>query len=43
MSTKALFGILLFQSPALGFLSRESGGVVYGRSFFVGASYKFRK
>jgi len=31
----ALFGILLFQSPALGFLSRESGGVVYGRSFFA--------
>jgi phosphate transport system permease protein len=31
----ALFGILLFQSPALGFLSREAGGVVYGRSFFA--------
>jgi phosphate transport system permease protein len=31
----ALFGILLFQSPALGFLSREPGGVVYGRSFFA--------
>jgi phosphate transport system permease protein len=31
----ALFGILLFQSPALGFLSRESGGIVYGRSFFA--------
>jgi phosphate transport system permease protein len=31
----ALFGILLFQSPALGFFSREAGGVVYGRSFFA--------
>jgi phosphate transport system permease protein len=31
----ALFGILLFQSPALGFLSQTSGGVVYGRSFFA--------
>jgi phosphate transport system permease protein len=31
----ALFGILLFQSPALGFLSRSSEGVVYGRSFFA--------
>jgi phosphate transport system permease protein len=31
----ALFGILLFESPALGFLSRSSGGVVFGRSFFA--------
>ncbi|HEY2260022.1 MAG TPA: ABC transporter permease subunit [Solirubrobacteraceae bacterium] len=34
----ALFGVLLFESPALGFLSRMSGGVVYGRSFFAGAA-----
>ena len=31
----ALFGTLLFESPALGFLSQTSGGVVYGRSFFA--------
>jgi phosphate transport system permease protein len=32
----ALFGVLLFQSPALGFLSRTTdAGVVYGRSFFA--------
>jgi phosphate transport system permease protein len=31
----ALFGILLFESPALGFLSRSSGGIVFGRSFFA--------
>ena len=31
----ALFGTLLFESPALGFLSRSSGGVVFGRSFFA--------
>jgi phosphate transport system permease protein len=31
----ALFGLLLFQSPVLGFLSRTSGGVVFGRSFFA--------
>jgi phosphate transport system permease protein len=31
----ALFGILLFQSPALGFFSRSSQGVVFGRSFFA--------
>lgn len=31
----ALFGTLLFSSPALGFLSRTSGGVVFGRSFFA--------
>jgi phosphate transport system permease protein len=31
----ALFGVLLFQSPALGFLSYKAEGVVYGRSFFA--------
>jgi phosphate transport system permease protein len=31
----ALFGTLIFSSPALGFLSRTSGGVVFGRSFFA--------
>ncbi len=31
----ALFGSLIFSSPALGFLSRTSGGVVFGRSFFA--------
>src|SRR6202030_3826191 len=31
----ALFGILIFSSPVLGFLSRTSGHVVYGRSFFA--------
>lgn len=31
----ALFGTLLFSSPALGFLSRTSGGVMFGRSFFA--------
>jgi phosphate transport system permease protein len=31
----ALFGTLIFQSPALGFLSETSGGIVYGRSFFA--------
>ena len=31
----ALFGIILFQSPVMGFLSRTSGGVVFGRSFFA--------
>lgn len=35
----ALFGTLLFQSPALGFLSRTTDtGVVYGRSFFAAAA-----
>jgi phosphate transport system permease protein len=34
----ALFGTLLFESPALGFLSRSSGGVVFGRSFFAAAA-----
>jgi phosphate transport system permease protein len=31
----ALFGTIIFQSGALGFLSRSSGGVVFGRSFFA--------
>lgn len=31
----ALFGILLFQSPALGFLSETTQGVVFGKSFFA--------
>ena len=34
----ALFGTLLFEAPWLGFLSRTSGGVVFGRSFFAAAS-----
>jgi phosphate transport system permease protein len=34
----ALFGTLIFQSPALGFLSRTAGGVVFGRSFFAAAT-----
>jgi phosphate transport system permease protein len=34
----ALFGILLFQSPVLGLLSRSSEGVVFGRSFFAAAA-----
>jgi phosphate transport system permease protein len=31
----ALFGILLFQAPALGFLSETNGGVVFGKSFLA--------
>jgi phosphate transport system permease protein len=34
----ALFGTLLFEAPWLGFLSRTSGGVVFGRSFFAAAA-----
>jgi len=34
----ALFGTLIFQSGALGFLSRTSNGVVFGRSFFAAAA-----
>jgi phosphate transport system permease protein len=34
----ALFGTLLFESPALGFLSQTNGGVVFGRSFFAAAA-----
>jgi phosphate transport system permease protein len=31
----ALFGVLLFEAPVLGFLSSSAGGVVFGRSFFA--------
>lgn len=31
----ALFGVLLFEQGALGFLSRTNDGVVFGRSFFA--------
>jgi phosphate transport system permease protein len=31
----ALFGILLFESPVLGFLSETNAGVVFGKSFFA--------
>ena len=31
----ALFGTLIFEAPALGFLSQTTGGVVFGRSFFA--------
>jgi phosphate transport system permease protein len=31
----ALFGIILFESHVLGFLSESNGGVVYGKSFFA--------
>jgi phosphate transport system permease protein len=31
----ALFGTVIFSSTALGFLTRTSGGVVFGRSFFA--------
>jgi phosphate transport system permease protein len=34
----ALFGTVIFSSVALGFLSRTSEGVVFGRSFFAAAS-----
>jgi phosphate transport system permease protein len=34
----ALFGTLLFESPALGFLSETNAGVVFGRSFFAAAA-----
>jgi phosphate transport system permease protein len=34
----ALFGTLIFQSGAMGFLSRSAGGVVFGRSFFAAAA-----
>lgn len=38
----ALFGTLLFQAPALGFLSQTNGGIVLGRSFFAaGAMLSF--
>jgi phosphate transport system permease protein len=31
----ALFGVLIFRTPALGFLSQTSNGIVYGYSFFA--------
>jgi phosphate transport system permease protein len=34
----ALFGTVIFSSTALGFLSRSSEGVVFGRSFFAAAA-----
>ncbi len=34
----ALFGTLLFQSPALAFFSQSTDGIVYGRSFFAAAA-----
>lgn len=34
----ALFGVLLFQNPALAFFSQSTDGIVYGRSFFAAAS-----
>lgn len=34
----ALFGTVIFSSTALGFLSRSSQGVVFGRSFFAAAA-----
>ena len=34
----ALFGTVIFSSPALGFLSRTSDGIVFGRSFFAASA-----
>jgi phosphate transport system permease protein len=34
----ALFGTLLFEAPALGFLSQTSHGIVLGQSFFAAAT-----
>jgi phosphate transport system permease protein len=34
----ALFGTVIFSSTALGFLSRTSEGIVFGRSFFAAAA-----
>ena len=34
----ALFGVLLFEQGAVGFLSRTNDGVVYGRSFLAAAA-----
>ena len=34
----ALFGALIFTSPSLGFLSRTTGHVVFGRSFFAASA-----
>jgi phosphate transport system permease protein len=34
----ALFGALIFETPALGFLSQRTNGVVLGRSFFAASA-----
>jgi phosphate transport system permease protein len=34
----ALFGLLLFESPILGFFSQKTNGIVLGRSFFAAAA-----
>jgi phosphate transport system permease protein len=34
----ALFGALIFETPALGFLSQKTNGVVLGRSFFAASA-----
>jgi phosphate transport system permease protein len=34
----ALFGTVIFSSPALGFLSRNAEGIVFGRSFFAASA-----
>jgi phosphate transport system permease protein len=34
----ALFGTIIFESPALGFLSQKTNGVVLGRSFFAASA-----
>lgn len=31
----ALFGLIIFQSPIIGFLSQTNAGIVYGKSFFA--------
>ncbi len=31
----ALFGLIIFQSPIVGFLSQTNAGIVYGKSFFA--------
>src|ERR1700683_4155918 len=35
---RALFGLLIFESPLLGFLSQETDGVVLGTSFFAASA-----
>ncbi len=34
----ALFGLLIFESPILGFFSQKTNGIVLGRSFFAAAA-----
>ena len=34
----ALFGLIIFESPILGFLSQTNAGIVYGKSFFAGGA-----